>query len=66
MGYVFMNLDKSNINNEILDKIDNINQPDNVKEFIKQLLEFEYEVSDRTKPTFSNKYKKFVKEYKDK
>ena len=37
------NKDKSEINPEIIDKIDNSKVPENVKECMKELIEFEYE-----------------------
>ena len=44
------------INKEILEKIDNLNEPDNVKNFIKKALVWEYDNIDEKRPRVTSKY----------
>lgn len=53
------------INKEILEKIDESDVSDNVKEFIRKALEWEYEKMDEQKPRSTKKYDNLVKRYRD-
>lgn len=44
------------INKEIIDKIDGLNEPDNVKNFIKKALIWEYDNIDEKRPRVTTKY----------
>lgn len=48
------------INKEILDKIDNLNEPDNVKQFIRKALIWEYDNIDERRPRVTNKYDSLI------
>lgn len=53
------------INPEIIAKVKESNQPDNVKEFIFELLELEYEKRDEDRPYMKEPYVKLIKKYKE-
>lgn len=48
------------INKEILDKIDDLNEPDNVKNFIKKALIWEYDNIDEKRPRVTTKYNDLI------
>lgn len=48
------------INKEILDKIYNLDEPDNVKNFIIKALIWEYDNIDEKKPRVTINYDKFI------
>ena len=48
------------INKEIMEKIDNLDEPDNVKEFIRKALVWEYDNIDETKPRVTSKYDSLI------
>lgn len=54
---------KYSINKPILNKIDDLNESDNLKEFIKELLEFESNLVDSTSNRFTDDYKRFINKY---
>lgn len=56
------NLKKSDINIQILDKIDSCDESDEIKKFIKDALEFEYEHVDERKVDFRKDYEKLINE----
>ena len=58
-------MSKHEINKEILDKIDESNESENVKNFIIKALEWEYEKIDEQKPRSTKKYDNLVKRYRD-
>lgn len=53
----------NNINEEIIEKLDSMNLDEKKKRFIKDALEFEYEIGNQSKPKFSNKYRELVNKY---
>lgn len=53
------------INPEIITKVKESNQPDNVKEFIFKLLDLEYEKRDEERPAMKDPYVKLIKKYKE-
>ena len=60
-----MSSNKSDINQEILNKVNSSNQSENVKSFIREALEFEYNNITQNKPRFSEEYKRLVQHYKE-
>ena len=56
---------KHEINKEILDKIDESDESDNVKDFIRKALEWEYEKIDEQNKKKKKKYDNLVKRYRD-
>lgn len=48
------------INKEILDKINNLHEPDNVKNFMIKALIWEYDNIDEKKPRVTAKYDKLI------
>ena len=48
------------INNEIMEKIDNLDEPDNVKEFIRKALIWEYDNIDEKRPRVTSKYDSLI------
>ncbi|MBE6500209.1 MAG: hypothetical protein E7Z80_06680 [Methanobrevibacter thaueri] len=48
------------INKEILDKIYNLDEPDNVKDFIIKALVWEYDNIDEKKPRVTKKYNSLI------
>ena len=52
------------INKEIIDKIKNSSQTTEVKEFLYEILEFEYDHIDESNPRFKETYKNAIKKYK--
>ncbi len=54
----------SDINPKILEKVENSGQPDNIKNFIYEILKLEYDKLDETNPRLKEDYKKLIKEYK--
>ncbi len=54
-----MNKDKV-INKDILDKIDSLDEPDNVKRFILDALIWEYDNIDEQKPRVTTKFDKLI------
>ena len=58
-------MSKHEINKEILEKIDEADVDENVKEFIRKALKWEYEKMDEQKPRFTKKYDSLVKRYRD-
>ena len=48
------------INKEILDKIDNLDEPDNVKNFIRKALIWEYDNIDERRPRVTTKYNSLI------
>lgn len=55
---------KSEINPNILKKIDEIDEK-NVREFLYEILEIEYEKIDETNPKLKDDYVKLIKRYKN-
>ena len=55
---------KSDINPNILEKIDRSSQPENMKQFLHEILELEYEKLDESNPKLKGAYVKLIKEYK--
>ena len=53
----------SEINPNILEKIDKIEE-NNVKEFLYEILEIEYDKIDETNPKLKEDYVKLIKKYK--
>ena len=56
---------KSDINPNIIEKIRESSQPENVKEFLYDILELEYEKIDETNAKFKEDYLKLINQYKD-
>ena len=56
--------DKSEINPEIIEKINNSSVPENVKECLKELIEFEYENVDSYGVKFKDKYADSIEKWK--
>ncbi len=52
------------INPEILKKIKESSQPENIKQFLYEILDLEYEHSDEKNPKLKNPYHKFIEHYK--
>lgn len=52
------------INPEILEKIKNSSQPNNVKEFLYEVLDLEYDKSDEAQPRVKSEYTKLITKYK--
>lgn len=57
-------LKNKDINPDILEKIENCSQEDNVKNFIFELLDLEYDKRDESKPIMKKKYRKLIDQYK--
>ena len=55
---------KSDINPEILDKIKKNSSSTNVKEFLFEVLEFEYNHINESQPRFKDNYVKYVEKWK--
>ena len=55
----------SDINPKIIEKIRGSSQPENVKEFLYDILELEYEKIDETNAKFKEDYLKLINQYKD-
>lgn len=53
---------KSEINPDILDKVKK--QPNNIKEFLFEVLELEYDKIDEKNPKLKDDYIKLIKKYK--
>ena len=51
------------INKEIIDKLNETELEDNVRDFIKDALKLEYSVIDDKKPVLKNKYLNFYIQY---
>lgn len=51
------------INKEIIDKLNETELEDNIKEFIKDALKLEYSVIDDKKPVLKNKYLKLIDDH---
>ena len=58
------NKNKSEINPEIINKINNSSAPENVKECMKELIEFEYENVDQYGIKFKDTYSKSIEKWK--
>lgn len=58
------NKDKSEINPDIINKINNSSVPENVKECMKELIEFEYETIDQYGLKFKNIYLNSIEKWK--
>lgn len=58
------NKDKSEINPEIIDKINNSSVSENVKECMKELIEFEYEHVDQYALKFKDTYLNSIEKWK--
>ena len=58
------NKEKSEINPEIIDKINNSQVPENVKECMKELIEFEYDTVDQYGIKFKDTYLKAIDKWK--
>lgn len=56
---------KSDINPEILAKIEKSDQLENVKKFLNEALQLEYDYMDYSKPRLKKKYSDMVRKYKD-
>jgi hypothetical protein len=54
---------KTDINKDILNKIENCNEPENIKNFLKDALQLEYDVNDQSKPNLKKKYIKMIYTY---
>lgn len=52
-----------NINNKILEHLKNMDIEENKKEFVKEVLDFEYQIGNQSKPKFSTKYRELVNKY---
>ena len=52
------------INPEILKKIKESSQPENIKQFLYEILDLEYEHSDEKNPKLKNPYHEYIKHYK--
>lgn len=59
------NKDKSEINPEIIEKINNSDVPENVKECMKELIEFEYDKIDQYGLKFKDTYLKSIEKWKN-
>lgn len=55
---------KSEINPDILKKIENSSQSENMKKFLFKILELEYDKLDETNPKLKDDYVKLVNKYK--
>ncbi len=53
----------SDINQEILDRIDESDVTGNVKNFIKAALKLEHKLSDQSRPAVKKDYEKMIKKY---
>ena len=51
------------INKDILDKINSLDEPDNVKEFILDALIWEYDNIDEQRPRVTTKFDKLIDKY---
>ncbi len=51
------------INKEIIDKLNETELEDNVRDFIKDALKLEYSVIDDKKPVLKNKYLKLIDDH---
>lgn len=58
------NKDKSEINPDIIKKINDSSVPENVKECMKELIEFEYENVDQFGLKFKDTYLKSIEKWK--
>ena len=56
---------KSDINLNIIEKIRESSQPENVKEFLYDILELEYEKIDEANAKLKDDYIKLINQYKD-
>lgn len=56
---------KSDINPNILEKIKQSSQPDNVKEFLYDILELEYEKLDESNPKLKDQYIRLINQHKN-
>lgn len=56
---------KSDINPNIIEKIRESSQPENVKEFLYDILELEYEKIDEANAKLKDDYIKLINQYKD-
>ena len=56
---------RSDINPNIIEKIRNGSQPENVKEFLYDVLELEYEKIDETNAKLKDDYLKLINQYKE-
>lgn len=54
---------KSQINDEIIQKINRSKQPKTVKNFLLTALDWEYEHIDEQRPPVKKNYEKFLKKY---
>lgn len=52
------------INPEILEKIKNSSQPENVKQFLYEVLDIEYDKSDESQPRVKKEYNELIAKYK--
>lgn len=59
------NKDKSEINPDIIEKINNCSASENVKECIKELIDFEYENLDQYHLKYKDKYLKSIEKWKN-
>lgn len=58
------NKDKAEINPDIIKKINNSSAPENVKECMKEIIEFEYETIDQYGLKFKDTYLKSIEKWK--
>lgn len=56
---------KSDINPNIIEKIRDSSQPENVKEFLYDVLELEYEKIDEANAKLKDDYIKLINQYKE-
>lgn len=56
---------ESDINPNIIKKIKNSSESENLKNFLYEILELEYNHIDETKPQLKNVYFKLIDNYKD-
>lgn len=54
----------SDINQDILDKIKNSSQPENIKGFLYEILDLEYDHIDESNPQLKKEYVKLINQYK--
>lgn len=52
------------INKDILKKIEESSQPDNIKDFLKEVLDVEYEHVDVERPQLKKPYDNLINKYK--
>lgn len=59
-----MSSNKSDINKEILEKIQESEKGENIKKFIIDALQFEYDNDSKSNPQFRETYRKLINENK--